>query len=222
LNECGEALASIIDKKLSIYYGECVIKGLQEAKNKIPFSDPVMIVEASGEDETQLANIGNFKKMDDINNLKQLRLDLPKTNPEQGSQSAIFEGYGFSGDNLPLLGDKLEKLDELVVNAGLKAFLRYGHGPSVWFTGRNTRNAGLIMHAREITPDMSGQELYRFISDIITFCKEENITPKPEHKYPYTDEEKLKRLGEIRKLLGNNFNPFIFSGKPEQMEKLVI
>ncbi|MFW9996306.1 MAG: FAD-binding oxidoreductase [Candidatus Odinarchaeota archaeon] len=222
-NECGEAISSIIDKKLTVYYGETIIKGMETVRKKFRYKDPLIIVDIAESDVDAISNIGNYKKLgsEESEHLKQLRLDLPKMNPEHGVQSAVFEGYGFSGAILPHLGDKLDLLDEILVSSDLKPFLRYGHAPSVWYTGRNSRQEGLIMHARDIRPDMDGTTTYKIILEIIDFCKREGITPKPEHKYPYADSGKIGRLEELRKVLGESFNPFIVSSSVEDMSKLV-
>ena len=53
---------------------------------------------------------------------------------------------------------------------------------------------------------------------IVDLCEATGITPKPEHKWLYSDELKKKRLAEIRAIIGQGFNPFLLS--PECNEVL--
>jgi len=47
--------------------------------------------------------------------------------------------------------------------------------------------------------------------EIVEKCEELGVTPKPEHKWPFSDELKKKRLEDIRQVIGDRFNPFLLS-----------
>jgi len=91
-------------------------------------------------------------------------------------------------------------------------FAKYGHGPSKWYTGDNSATYGLILHSREIKPEgKRGQEMFDTVLAIVEKCNELKVTPKPEHKWPFSDEVKRKKLEEIRTVIGRSFNPFLLS-----------
>ena len=124
----------------------------------------------------------------------------------------LFEGYGFYGNSLLKLQDSLDEIESLLKRHGLEPFGKYGHGPSKWYLGDNTPTYGLILHSREIKPkDRTGEEMLNVVLEIVDKCDELGVTPKPEHKWPFSDIDKKKRLEEIRKVIGDGFNPFLLS-----------
>ncbi|NWF95970.1 MAG: hypothetical protein HXY34_07475 [Candidatus Thorarchaeota archaeon] len=76
--------------------------------------------------------------------------------------------------------------------------------------GDNSAAFGVILHSREIRPEQkSGKDIYRAVLDIVETCDRLGITPKPEHKWPYSDRTKNKRLQQLREILGGGFNDFV-------------
>ncbi|MHA1166257.1 MAG: FAD-binding oxidoreductase [Candidatus Hodarchaeales archaeon] len=222
LNDLGSGIKRIIENNVPIIYGETVIKSTKRLN--LPHEGPMIIIDHPSGYENELSNAGAYRNVDEdvAASLKQLRLNLPKTNPEKGVQDAIFEGYGFSSEILPKLGDKIALLDDLLENKGFKPFLRYGHAPSIWYAGINDRHTGLIMHERDIRPDVDNQQIYSTVIDIVEFCDREKIRPKPEHKWIFTDGPKLQRLMKLREILGIEFNPFIIDSKKEDLANLIL
>jgi hypothetical protein len=51
--------------------------------------------------------------------------------------------------------------------------------------------------------------MFDTITDIVAKCNELGITPKPEHKWPFSDETKKTRIKELRDVMGAGFNDFI-------------
>ncbi|RLI55717.1 MAG: hypothetical protein DRO93_11740 [Candidatus Thorarchaeota archaeon] len=69
----------------------------------------------------------------------------------------------------------------------------------------------MVMHSREIRPpEQSPKEVLATILEIVDACEELGVTPKPEHKWPYSDMAKKTRLSQLREVLGQGFNNFIF------------
>ena len=136
---------------------------------------------------------------------------MPKRNPNEGIQVALFEGYGIHGKSLVNMQHTIEEIEALLMDYGLVPFAKYGHAPSKWYIGDNSPTFGIIMHSREIKPEgKTGQELYQAVEDIVSKCEKLGVTPKPEHKWPYSDEIKKARIEDIRKVIGEGFNPFLF------------
>ena len=70
------------------------------------------------------------------------------------------------------------------------------------------------MHSREIKPEhKTGAEVFKTVLLIVEKCEELGITPKPEHKWPFSDEVKKARIQELRQVLGGGFNDFIFESE---------
>ena len=55
------------------------------------------------------------------------------------------------------------------------------------------------------------QDVFDTVLAIVEKCAELKVTPKPEHKWPFSDEVKKKRLEEVRAVIGRSFNPFLLS-----------
>jgi hypothetical protein len=115
--------------------------------------------------------------------------------------------------------DYIDQIDELLRSRGLEPFAKYGHAPSKWYLGSNKPAFGIIMHSREIKPEnQSGQEIFETVVKIVELCEKLGITPKPEHKWPFSDKVKRERLDELREIIGKGFNSFILD--PEYNDTL--
>ncbi|MFW9787184.1 MAG: FAD-binding oxidoreductase [Candidatus Thorarchaeota archaeon] len=211
-NALGMVLTDMIARNSPIRYGEAITIAHEDVREG--FNPPLLILEFPEENEGDIKDITDFKPLDtsELARMKDIRIKLPKRNPNEGVQFALFEGYGFHNDNLLKLQDSLDEIDALLLNHGMTPFAKYGHGPSKWYLGDNTPTYGLILHSREIRPEgKTGQELLNTVLAIVDKCEELGVTPKPEHKWPFSDADKKKRLDEIRQVIGEGFNPFLLA-----------
>ncbi len=211
-NALGRALFEMIERKSPVRYGEAITSAHVDVRED--FNPPLLIIDFPADYESEMKDIMDYKPLDKqgLARMKDIRLKLPKRNPKVGIQVALFEGYGFHGDSLIHLQDRLDMVNALLINHGMTPFAKYGHGPSKWYLGDNTPTYGLILHSREIKPeDKKGSEMLDTVLAIVDLCDANGITPKPEHKWPYSDEIKKKRLEEIREIIGRGFNPFLLS-----------
>ncbi|MHA3963840.1 MAG: FAD-binding oxidoreductase [Candidatus Thorarchaeota archaeon SMTZ1-45] len=218
-NSLGRALNEMIERKSPVRYGEAITSAHVDVREDL--NPPLLIVDFPTDYESEMKDIMDYKPLDKegLARMKDIRLKLPKRNPKVGIQVALFEGYGFYGDSLVHLQDRLDMINALLIDHGLTPFAKYGHGPSKWYLGDNTPTYGLILHSREIKPeDKTGPEMLDTVLAIVDLCEATGITPKPEHKWLYSDELKKKRLAEIRAIIGQGFNPFLLS--PECNEVL--
>ncbi|MFX1607104.1 MAG: FAD-binding oxidoreductase [Promethearchaeota archaeon] len=211
-NALGKALTTMIERNSPIRYGEAITFAHKDVREG--FVPPLLILEFPEENTEDVKDITDFKPLDSdqLAKMKDIRIKLPKRNPNEGVQVALFEGYGFHGDSLLKLQNRLDEIDALLIDHGMTPFAKYGHGPSKWYIGDNTPTYGLILHSREIKPEgKTGEEILNTVLAIVDKCEELGVTPKPEHKWPFSDADKKKRLDEIRRIIGEGFNPFLLS-----------
>ncbi|MFW9793301.1 MAG: FAD-binding oxidoreductase [Candidatus Thorarchaeota archaeon] len=211
-NALGKVLTTMIENNSPIRYGEAITSAHEDVREG--FTPPLLILEFPEDYKEDMADIADIKPLDSekLTKMKDIRIKLPKRNPNEGVQFALFEGYGFHGTSLLKLQDNLDEIDSLLISHGMTPFAKYGHGPSKWYIGDNTPTYGLILHSREIRPEgRTGEELLNTLLAIVEKCEDLGVTPKPEHKWPFSDEVKKKRLDEIRQIIGEGFNPFLLS-----------
>ncbi|MHA2179406.1 MAG: FAD-binding oxidoreductase [Candidatus Thorarchaeota archaeon] len=211
-NELGKVLTDMIARKSPIRYGEAITIAHKDVREG--FDPPLLILEFPEENKSDIKDITDYKPLDatELARMKDIRIKFPKRNPNEGVQFALFEGYGFHGDNLLRLQDSLNEIEALLNDHGMAPFGKYGHGPSKWYLGDNTPTYGLILHSREIRPEgKTGEELLNVVLEIVDKCDELGVTPKPEHKWPFSDLDKKTRLEKIRQVIGEGFNPFLLS-----------
>ncbi|MFX1484201.1 MAG: FAD-binding oxidoreductase [Promethearchaeota archaeon] len=211
-NALGRAITEMIEKKSPVRYGEAIASAHEDVRENL--NPPLLIVDFPDDYESEMKDIIDYKPLDKqgLERMKDIRINLPKRNPNVGIQVALFEGYGFHGDSLIHLQDKLDMINSLLSDHGMTPFAKYGHAPSKWYLGNNTPTYGLILHSREIKPeDKKGPEMLDTVLAIVDLCEANGITPKPEHKWPYSDAVKKRRLEEIRSIIGQGFNPFLLS-----------
>ena len=210
-NAFGEALIEMIERKSPVRYGETISHVYEDVRGDL--KPPLYIIEVPEEYESEIMNLMDFKPLDSVQlaNMKDFRINMAKLNPNEGIQFSLFEGYGFYDRSLRKLQDSLDEIDALLIKHDMIPFAKYGHGPSKWYLGNNTPTYGLILHSNEIKPEgKTRQELLNTVVAIVNKCDELGITPKPEHKWPYSDETKKVRLQELRSIIGNSFNSFMF------------
>ena len=213
-NALGSALDKMIKAKSPIKYGEAIVFAHEDVREDL--HPPLLILQFPESYESDLRKITDFKPLSDkqLEEIKDIRLKLPKRNPKDGLQVALFEGYGFHGKSLIKMQDCLNQIDELLCRNGLEPFEKYGHAPSKWYLGSNETAYGIIMHSREIRPEnQSGKELFETIIKIVDLCEDLGVTPKPEHKWPFSDKVKRERLDELREIIGKGFNSFVLDPK---------
>jgi len=208
--EMGNAIAEMIQRKSPIRYGETIVMAHDDIRGDL--KPPLHILEVPEGYEEELNEMVDLTKLEsaDLEKMKDVRIKLPKRNPNEGIQMALFEGYGLHDDSLKNMQRSISEIDSLLMDNGLTPFAKYGHAPSKWYLGNNTAAYGIIMHSREIRPsEKSGEEIYDVVMQIVRECQEQGITPKPEHKWPFSDDMKKKRLQELREVIGRGFNSFV-------------
>ncbi|MFW9958863.1 MAG: FAD-binding oxidoreductase [Candidatus Odinarchaeota archaeon] len=211
-NVLGKALQNMIEKKIKINYGEAITEAHPDVREDL--KPPLHVIEFPVELESEVREIVDFRRLDskELARMKDVRVKLPKRNPKVGIQVALFEDYGFYDTSLIKLQDGIDTINALLIEHGMTPFAKYGHGPSKWYSGDNSPTYGLILHSREIKPEgKQSQDVYDTVLAIVDICDELKVTPKPEHKWPFSDEVKKKRLEEIRAVIGQGFNPFLLS-----------
>ena len=213
-NAMGQALAELIKRKSPIRYGETVAAAHEDIREGLDL--PLLVLEFPESFASELKGILDYSELDseELAKMKDIRIKLPKRNPNEGLQVALFEGYGYHGDILVKMQDAIDEINNLLIGHSLIPFARYGHAPSKWYLGDNTPAYGVVLHSREIKPeDKTSRELFDTITDIVAKCNELGITPKPEHKWPFSDEAKKTRIKELREVMGAGFNDFILDPK---------
>jgi hypothetical protein len=206
----GAGILQTIDRGCPVEYGEAIIMAHDDIREGL--HPPLLIFEFPKDFELVFCN-ANVREISrkELEHLQDFRIKLPKRNPVVGNQIGLFEGYGLHGDSLEHMGNTIHEIDSVLMDHGLTPFVKYGHAPSKWYLGDNSPAYGIVMHSREIRPqEKSGAEIFRTVQDIVRKCEELNVTPKPEHKWLYSDEVKKARIQELRTIIGSSFNSFIF------------
>ncbi len=209
--ELGQTLTKMIAAKSPIKYGEALVEAHPDIREDLQL--PLLILQFPEDYTDDLRTITDFTMLqpDEVERMKEIRIKLPKRNPREGIQLALFEGYGIHDQSLLKMQESVDRINELLISHDYKPFAKYGHAPSKWYVGSNEPAYGMVMHSREIKPEgKSGHEVLKAILDIVDLCDEIGMTPKPEHKWPYGDRIKRARLEKIREVVGQGFNDFIF------------
>ncbi|MHA1135365.1 MAG: FAD-binding oxidoreductase [Candidatus Thorarchaeota archaeon] len=206
----GAGILQTIDNGCPVEYGEAIVMTHEDIREGL--HPPLLILEFPKDFELVFCNakVREISRKE-LTRLQDMRIKLPKRNPNVGNQIALFEGFGLHGDNLEHMGNTIREIDGVLMEHELTPFIKYGHAPSKWYLGDNSPAYGLVMHSREIRPEgKTGNEIYKAVEDIVMKCEELNVTPKPEHKWPYSDKVKKARIQELRKIIGGAFNSFVF------------
>lgn len=209
-DDLGGTLRTMIETKSPIRYGEAIVAAHPDVRGDL--RPPELILEFPEDYAADLENITQFRKLtsEELAKLKDVRLKLPKRNPKKGLQLALFEDYGFYDNGLNVIKEDVARIDALLKKHGFVPFAKYGHAPSKWYLGNNTPAYGIILHSREIKPEgITKAEVFKAVMELVDLCEELGITPKPEHKWPYNDKTKNKRIQQLRELIGEGFNTFV-------------
>ncbi|MEA2069890.1 MAG: FAD-binding protein [Asgard group archaeon] len=228
LNTLGAALVDLITQAIPLEYSECFIESHHpEITEKT--SPPSMLIRYSPQQavplEKILASRGDFQPLSEkgFQELENIRKNISKRNPPEDLQIGLFEGYGIAVDNLLHFEQVIKNINQTLQVNDFDPFLKYGHAPSLWHENNKTKK-GIIMHSREIRPEeVDDKSLFKAIIALVNTCRSLGVTPKPEHKWPYSKTtEKHQRLIELREILGEKFNPFIIDCSLEELTKLVL
>jgi hypothetical protein len=206
----GAGILQTIDRGCPVEYGEAIIMAHDDIREGL--QPPLLILEFPEDFELVFCN-ANVREISrkELEYLQDFRIKLPKRNPVVGNQIGLFEGYGLHDDSLEHMANTIHEIDSVLMDHGLTPFVKYGHAPSKWYLGDNSPAYGIVMHSREIRPkEKSGVEIFRTVQDIVQICEELKVTPKPEHKWLYSDEVKKARIQELRVIIGDSFNSFMF------------
>ncbi|MFW9887344.1 MAG: FAD-binding oxidoreductase, partial [Candidatus Thorarchaeota archaeon] len=179
----GQTVDRLIERKSPIRYGETIVMAHPDVREG--FNPPLLILQYPEDYESEIKEFVDIKRLDndEFERMKDIRIKLPKRNPKEGIQMALFEGYGFHEGSLRNMQLTLDEIDALLRSNNLVPFAKYGHAPSKWYLGDNTAAYGIIMHSREIRPEgKTGKQLLNIILDIVEKCDSLGVTPKPEHK----------------------------------------
>jgi hypothetical protein len=226
----GKTIYQFITHNMPLTYGESIVEAHHpEIEEKT--TPPMFILEYPKAYTDQLT--AHLFKLPDISlsivdktlfeEMKDIRINMAKRNPPEGFQFALFEGYGIADSNLLDFENILGKINTTLRRNDFSPFIKYGHAPSLWHVGKNKKK-GIIMHSREIRPEtLDGKKVFDTIIDLVKTCNQLGITPKPEHKWPYTKEtSKHQRLLFLRTILGELFNPFILDCTVEELAEMVL
>lgn len=221
LNDFGTAIKDMIQRKIPLSYTEAIVH-LNKKEIDSEINTPLLIVEAPETQKSELEAFGDITPVskDEFEELKKLRKALSKKIPKSGINFPLFEGYGVHADQLPNLVELMTEINEILRSYNTTPFIKFGHAPSKWYD-QDKPCYGFIMHSREVRPEKTGKELIEIISTLIDFCLARNITPKPEHKWPYLPGRKRDRLVELAMIFENTFNPFVHKLLTEDLADLI-
>lgn len=206
----GKSILRMIETDCPAKYSETIVMAHEDIRENL--KPPLLIMEFPKDFDFEQydSSIKRIEKAE-LERMKNIRINFSKLNPKKGVQISLFEDYGLHGESLAKMQHTIDEIESLLIDHDLPPFTKYGHAPSKWYLGNNNPAYGLIMHAQEIRPEgKSGQEIYQAVKDIVEKCGELGVTPKPEHKWLYSDEVKKTRIREIREIIGQAFNPFMF------------
>lgn len=230
MNAYGKVIYELIENNIPISYGEAIVEARHpDISNKS--NPPMLIFEYANQFDEKFKKI--IDKIDSVKfsvidktafeKMKDLRVKMAKRNPPEGYQIALFEGYGVYGENLLRFEEIINTINDTLSKNGFHPFIKFGHAPSIWHVG-NERLKGIIMHSREKRPEnLTGEMVFKAIMALVEMCDKLGITPKPEHKWPYSkNTEKFKRLVSLTEIIGKQFNPFLLQCTSEELADLVM
>ena len=229
LNAFGRVIHALIESDIPLTYGESIVQA-EHPEISGETNPPMFILEYPATYNEKMSKIianipdANFSEVEkeEFERMKDIRIKMAKRNPPEGYQIALFEGYGIYGDNLERFEEIIKEINETLGRHSFLPFIKFGHAPSCWHVG-NEKIKGIIMHSREKRPENLTRDLvFNGIVDLVKTCEKLGVTPKPEHKWPFSKTtKKYKRLTELTKILGENFNPFLLDCTLEELSDLV-
>lgn len=222
LNQFGAGLVDLISQKTILPYSEAISYVMPEMKDKAEY--PILIMKIPHEELEKVKNIqGNFEVLstEKFDYYSEIRRSYPKMNPPNGTQLALFEGFGLAKEHLLNFEEIQLEIHKITRKFGFEPFGKYGHAPSKWYGDDNKPIYGYIQHSREVPlKEVSGKDSLNAIISLVDLCKELGITPKPEHKWWLMD-QKRNRLKEIVNILGKRFNPWILEANEQNLLELI-
>jgi FAD/FMN-containing dehydrogenase len=98
--EMGNAIGEMIQRKSPVRYGETIVMAHDDIRGDL--KPPLHILEVPAAYEEELCDMVDLTKLksDRLEKMKEARIKLPKRNPKEGIQMALFEGYGLHDDSL--------------------------------------------------------------------------------------------------------------------------
>ncbi|MHA1243107.1 MAG: FAD-binding oxidoreductase [Candidatus Heimdallarchaeota archaeon] len=230
LKAFGKVIYDLIENNIPLTYGEVIVEARHpDISDKV--GPPMFILEYPDEYTNKMDEI--FKNIPDIELkfvnkeefevMKDIRIKMAKRNPPEGYQVALFEGYGVYGENLLRFDEIIAEINKTLETHSFTPFIKFGHAPSIWHVG-NEKIKGIIMHSREKRPENMDQEtVFNGIVALVETCDKLGITPKPEHKWPFSKNTvKHKRLVELTEIIGKEFNPFLLDCTLKELADLVL
>ena len=230
LNSFGKVIYDLIENNIPLSYGESIVEARHpdiSGKTNPPMFILEFPINFDEKIETIFDNITGIKftriEKPKFEEMKDIRVKMAKRNPPKGYQIALFEGYGIYGENLLRFEEIINTINGTLEKHGFLPFIKFGHAPSLWHVG-NEKIKGIIMHSREKRPEnLTGETVFKAILALVDTCEKLGITPKPEHKWPYSKTtEKYKRLETLVEILGKEFNPFLLDCTIEELAELVL
>ena len=229
LNAFGKVIAILIESNIPLTYGESIVQA-EHPEISGETNPPMFILEFPKSYNNKMKNIidkiqeTTFSEVtkEEFEKKKDIRINMAKRNPPDGYQIALFEGYGVYGENLQKFEQVIKEINESLGRHKFLPFIKFGHAPSCWHVG-NEKIKGIIMHSREVRPpDFTPDLVFDGIVDLVETCERLGVTPKPEHKWPFSKTtEKYKRLITLTKILGKQFNPFLLDCSLQELSELV-
>ncbi len=230
LNNFGKIIYELIELDIPLTYGETIVEARHpdiSGETHPPMFILKYPTEFDGKIKDICENIENadFTSIDlkKFERMADIRVKMAKRNPPEGFQMALFEGYGIYGKNLLRYEEIITKINDTLRKYTFEPFIKFGHAPSVYYED-NKKIKGIIMHSREKRPEeLTPKIVFDAIVDLVSACEEFGVTPKPEHKWPYSKNTmKHKRLVELTEVLGKKFNPFLLDCKLDELADLVL
>ena len=209
-NAFGKSVLKMIETKCPVKYSEAIVMAHEDIREGL--RPPLLLMQFPEDFEMEVQE-PDIRCLDnsELERIKDYRIKMAKRNPKTGVQVSLFEDYGIHDGSLASMQHTIDEIESLLTSHGFAPFAKYGHAPSKWYLGDNSATYGLLMHSNELKPEgKTSQETYQAVKAIVKKCDELGVTPKPEHKWLYSDEVKKARIQEIRSVIGDGFNPFIF------------
>ncbi|HUT80857.1 MAG TPA: FAD-binding protein [Candidatus Bathyarchaeia archaeon] len=226
----GEIIHQMIERNIPVTYGESIVEA-RHPEISGQTHPPMFILEYPTKFDEQIQVICKESEhvdyesinKEEFERMKDIRVKMAKRNPPNAYQIALFEGYGIYGENLLRYDEIIATINEKLRKHTFEPFIKFGHAPSVWYD-EGKKIKGIIMHSREKRPDkLTPKTVFDAIVELVKTCEELGVTPKPEHKWPFSkNTQKHARLVELTEILGKKFNPFILDCKLEELADLVL
>ncbi|NWF95969.1 MAG: FAD-binding oxidoreductase [Candidatus Thorarchaeota archaeon] len=113
-SEMGKAIDRMVRANSPIVYGEAITSVHEDIRGEL--TPPLLILEFPEAYEHEIAGMSQYTRYDPtaLKAMKDIRLKLPKRNPVRGRQLALFEDYGFYGESLVHMQERIDEIDNLL------------------------------------------------------------------------------------------------------------